>query len=68
VRDVDADLIQQDEGAHGHAEPEERLVDLVDPASFFQHVQRLAQVGHEDPVHEESRAVVHDHGKFAELT
>jgi hypothetical protein len=58
--DVQAHLVQQPEGAHGHAEAQQRLVHLGDGRALLEEESRLVQVRRQDPVDQEAGPVAHD--------
>src|SRR5208283_2093989 len=63
---VDADLVQQDEGAHWHSEILKEPVYCNEVASLLDQPDALVEVWHEEPVDEKARAVVDDDRRFAQ--
>ncbi len=64
--DVEPDLVSQPQRSHRHAEIQHHAVHPLDRTAFAKQPHRLDHVGHQNPIHEEARAVLHDHREFSD--
>jgi hypothetical protein len=66
LRHVEPDLVEHLEGAHRHAELAHRLRRSRAGVAVLEQVHGLAQVRHQDAVHDEAGRVLHHHRRLAE--
>ena len=61
--DIEANLVEQRDWPHRKSETHGHAVDVFDRRALGQEMANFVRVGSKDPVHPESRAVLHhDHG------
>ena len=66
ARHVDADLVQEREGPHGHSEIQEEPVHRDEVPALLYQPDAFVEVGHEEAIDQEPRAVMDHDGGLAQ--
>jgi hypothetical protein len=66
-RDVRPHLVDQTQRAHGHAEAQHGLVDILHSGASFEQQPRLNHVGHQNAIDQEPRAILDHQGELADF-
>ena len=65
---IGTDFVDQSQRSHRHAPLDKRGVDLVWFEASFEKLGGVEQIRKQNPVHQKTRAVAHNHWQFSDLS